>query len=85
MDSHDAFTHVRIARISLASARISSGASPPKSIVKLFRCQNLHFLLGWFPHSLSYYWKDTRLTVYIWQPFEARIIWTCRSGLQIKY
>ena len=36
-------------------------------------------------HSLSYYWKDTRLTVYIWQPFEARIIWTCRSGLQIKY
>ena len=25
-------------------------------------------------HSLSYYWKDTRLTVYIWQPFEARII-----------
>ena len=36
-------------------------------------------------HSLSYYWKDTRFKVYIWQPFEARIIWTCRSGLQIKY
>ena len=29
-------------------------------------------------HSLSYYWKDTRLTVYIWQPFEARIIETWR-------
>ena len=52
MDSHDAFTHVRIARISLASARISSGASPPKSIVELFRCQNLHFLLGWFPQTI---------------------------------
>ena len=29
--------------------------------------------------------KDTRLKVYIWQPFEARIILTWRPGLQIKY
>ena len=41
-------------------------------------------------HSLSYYWKDTRLKVYIWQPFEARIIETWRPnsetpGLQFKY
>ena len=36
-------------------------------------------------HSLSYYWKDTRLTVYIWQPFEARIIETWSPGLRIKY
>ena len=36
-------------------------------------------------HSLSYYWKDTRFKVYIWQPFEARIIETYRSDLQIKY
>ena len=41
-------------------------------------------------HSLSYYWKDTRLTVYIWQPFEARIIETWRPnsetpGLHFKY
>ena len=40
-------------------------------------------------HSLSYYWKDTRLKVYIWQPFEARIIETWRPnsetpGLQFK-
>ena len=41
-------------------------------------------------HSLSYYWKDIRLKVYIWQPFEARIIETWRPnsetpGLQFKY
>ena len=41
-------------------------------------------------HSLSYYWKDTRLKVYIWQPFEASIIETWRPnsetpGLKFKY
>ena len=41
-------------------------------------------------HSLSYYWKDTRLKVYIWQPFEARIIETWRPnnetpGLHFNY
>ena len=41
----------------------------------LIKCQIFPFnLLPHKVHSLSYYWKDTRLTVYIWQPFEARII-----------
>ena len=43
--------------------RCTSPAQPPQKMQWKRR----------FEQSLSYHWKDIRITVYIWQPFEARI------------